>query len=97
MSFNNDQSNSGTYHVWGDEDFSWDTLYSAMNFISEELRKEGINICIKEKWGTIRYEAMWTLGTPEEVQAVAGILDTACQKFPRVAEEIMEDWEEYFD
>lgn len=45
-------------HYWGDEWFekNGSDLYNAINFIENRLRKHGIGICGKEKYGTYRDE-----------------------------------------
>ena len=43
-------------HYWGDEWFqkNGDDLYTAISFIEKRLRKYGIFVCGKEKWGCYR-------------------------------------------
>lgn len=45
-------------HMWGDEWFEkyGDDLYNAIDWIESELRKNGIRVCGKEKFGSYRDE-----------------------------------------
>lgn len=43
-------------HYWGDEDFDWDSLYSAISEASKIMRRYGrIGVNSKEKYGTARW------------------------------------------
>lgn len=40
-----------TTHLWGDEDFDWEGLNDAINFITRYLRRYRMGVHSKEKWG----------------------------------------------
>jgi hypothetical protein len=51
-------------HHWGDEDFDWEALYSAISEASTIMRKYGrIGVHSKEKYGTARWSLYFCDGT----------------------------------
>lgn len=43
------------YHLWGDEDFDWNALYQAEEYLWRRCRQFGrLGIWTKEKYGTLR-------------------------------------------
>lgn len=50
-----------TVHYWGSEDFDWEALNKAMDYITKESIAIGLVPIMKEKYGTIRYEfhSLW--------------------------------------
>lgn len=81
------------YHEWGDSWEHWDTLSMAESYINKMYYKiTKKQPFTKEKYGTIRYEhtSLW-LKNENDLSVLLKILIKACNKFPEVKEEIVED------
>jgi len=92
-------------HVWGDG-FDFDRLNEAMNFLDLHFQaKTGVGICMKEKYGTVRYEwhHLWLveydynydepLLIKDNRQAFANSLLATIYAFPDMAAELTDDAE----
>lgn len=52
------------HHYWGDEDFDWNSLYSAISEASRIMRRYGrIGVHSKEKYGTARWDLYFCDGS----------------------------------
>jgi len=52
------------YHVWGEKDFDWDSLYEAINIGTRMMKRLGrIGVHSKEKYGTARWSLYFFDGT----------------------------------
>lgn len=81
-------------HTWGDAWFQahGEELNKAMNYIYKfHKRATGKHICMKEKYGTIRYEFEWAW--LKNFPVFLEILIRATKKYPNVTAEIVEDAE----
>ena len=87
------------YHQWGDEDFDWEALNEAMDYIGRFCgRWARLVVLMKEKYGTIRYEFIylwdwsrfkWVRSYQEWVFQKS--IERACRKWPHIEDEIKED------
>ena len=94
-----------TTHFWGDKNFDWDMLTKAMDYIITNCHDRArVHLSIKEKYGTIRYEAAFNIEnngyfndfkpiTSEQRKMVNEIVHEAGMAYPDVYEEIMEDFD----
>lgn len=55
------ESYEGPFHIWGDNWPYWDDLYMAEEEMRAYVKRySGCYLSSKEKYGTIRYENVWT-------------------------------------
>lgn len=85
------------FHTWGDKDFDWDALNRAMSIIYEHMDEAEGFISMKEKYGTIRYEATWGLKSDKDFEILCNGVRDACRVCPNVRAEILEDLNWSFD
>jgi len=91
-------------HYWGDEWFEkyGDDLFVAGNYIDTVYNnKTGKHLMWKEKYGSIRYEFIGSIGvtTKEDLEALHNCIADAAEKFPHLEEEILGDspFEDQYD
>lgn len=86
-------------HKWGDEWFKkyGPDLYEAIDWIEEELRKSGIQIIGKEKWGSYCEEHCFfdENRLEEQYEAYNKTFQLACQKWPYLTDELISDIDHY--
>jgi len=85
-----------SYHEWGDEWFQkhGETLNKAMHDINLWYHsKTGKFVSMKEKYGTIRYEFIGSIGvvTKEEHKILHRAIEEAALKYPQIKDEILCD------
>lgn len=89
-----------THHYWGDEWEHWVDLNDAMVFIQDEFNeKSGLNISMKEKYGTLRYEHIlweqdgrWNFDdTVDNWKLLYEVVKEAVRKYPQIEDEILTD------
>lgn len=78
-------------HKWGDDDFDWEALFTAHNWIADELkRRRGGTLYSKEKYGTIVYE--WIDPSDNHNwHVLVSICLEAAVKWPNLRDAILED------
>lgn len=79
------------FHTWGDKDFDWAALDRAMDIIYAHMDETEGSIVMKEKYGTIRYEALWGLKSNKDVETLFNGVRDACRVCPNVRAEILDD------
>lgn len=80
-----------TFHVWGDGDFDWHGLDKVIDYLCDEYRNEiGEGLCLKEKYGTIRYEWL-DYGNTYAMDFLVARVDDAIIRWPHLAGEIVSD------
>lgn len=79
-------------HIWGENEFDWNSLNKAMNKIAELAKENGnLPVFIKEKYGTIRYEHLYLLTLAQQKELRRIILEVS-DEFPHIKDEILEDF-----
>lgn len=86
-------------HIWGDE-FDFVELGRAMHLIRKLGKLVNLNIMMKEKYGTIRYEMIFCWGFRDDNRLLSKLqfywfqccLFIACCSYQHLSEEILEDW-----
>lgn len=73
-------------HCWGDN-VDWDGIDKAAMFIADNLRKVGVSVYSKEKFGTVRVYC--TLENDEQRQVYRASYLEAVKKWPHLKEEIL--------
>lgn len=88
-----------TYHEWGDKSFDWKSLWEACNYIQKTTKRySGLDVMMKEKYGTLRFEFIFLWGISEykwisayQFYILYLVIKRACRKWPHIKEEILED------
>ena len=84
-------------HVWGDE---WFQKHSkefniAVELIEESMKKQGLHIMLKEKYGTIRYEHIFKdheiADGRENWKILFNIVKEVIIEYPSLEAELMQD------
>ena len=85
------------HHEWGDGWFQkYDYMLSeAMKLIQDLYHKETKkHVCMKEKYGEIRYEFIGMIGviTEKDCEILDAVITKVADKFPEIEDEIKSDW-----
>jgi hypothetical protein len=85
-------------HHWSDETFDWKALDNAMSFIYKYSQIAKLNVMMKEKYGTIRYEfyPFWGFRKTKWIARLQlywfeSIVLLSTLKYRHIAEEILND------
>lgn len=80
-------------HSWGDDWPHWAALYKAQEYFADLYERcTGLRPRTKEKWGTLRYEAVYRwIENEEHARLFRECIMRTIKKYPSVAGEVCSD------